>query len=179
VEHPRNPLRINVGFLINQPIGTNRDISFEYSHIRLSHDLELSQFRGVANVGRTPQGLLLKGDFQGYMDMECVRCLADFQQNLRSRFDELFAFSRRSVSESELLLPEDGKIDLAPLVREYLVLEIPISPLCKPDCKGLCVVCGENLNEYTCEHQLGDKEDATPNTTLGGVLRKALSWDDT
>ena len=55
--------------------------------------------------------------------------------------------------ESGLILPEDGHIDLEPLIREYLTLEIPIQPLCKPDCKGLCVECGENLNERLCEHQ--------------------------
>ncbi len=44
---------------------------------------------------------------------------------------------RRSVTESNLILPEDGHIDLEILVREYMLLEIPISPLCSPDCKGL------------------------------------------
>jgi uncharacterized protein len=52
-----------------------------------------------------------------------------------------------------LLLPEDSHIDLAPLIREFALLEIPISPICKPDCKGLCPVCGENLNETDCGHR--------------------------
>lgn len=51
-------------------------------------------------------------------------------------------------------IPEDGNIDFGPILREYLLLEMPIKPLCKPDCKGLCTVCGENLNLTTCEHQL-------------------------
>ena len=42
--------------------------------------------------------------------------------------------------------------DLGPVVREYLLLEMPISPQCKADCKGLCDVCGANLNLGTCEH---------------------------
>jgi len=49
-------------------------------------------------------------------------------------------------------LPEDGHIDLSPLVREYMLLDIPIKPLCSTDCKGLCPVCGENLNETQCGH---------------------------
>jgi len=52
-----------------------------------------------------------------------------------------------------LIMPEDGHIDIEPLVREYMVLEIPINPVCKPACKGLCPVCGEDLNQATCEHQ--------------------------
>jgi len=38
------------------------------------------------------------------------------------------------------------------LLREYLVLDIPSRPLCRPECKGLCPECGNNLNESTCEH---------------------------
>ena len=39
-------------------------------------------------------------------------------------------------------------LDLAPLLREYLVLDIPSRPLCRPDCRGLCPECGNNLNEF-------------------------------
>ncbi len=85
--------------------------------------------------------------------MECVRCLAEFNQTLSAFFQEVFAFRREQVTESGLLVPEDGNIDLAPLVSEYMQLEIPIKPLCRPDCLGLCVVCGADLNTETCEHQ--------------------------
>jgi uncharacterized protein len=44
-------------------------------------------------------------------------------------------------------------IDLRPLVREYMLLSVPISPLCRPACLGLCPVCGENLNEISCTHE--------------------------
>jgi uncharacterized protein len=78
--------------------------------------------------------------------------LSPFPQPLEIDFTELYAFSQRFATESELILPEDGHIDLEPLVREYMLLEIPISPLCKPDCKGLCPICGGNLNEEICNH---------------------------
>jgi uncharacterized protein len=51
------------------------------------------------------------------------------------------------MDESGLVVPEDGNIDLEPIVYEYLLLEIPINPVCREDCKGLCDICGENLNE--------------------------------
>ena len=66
---------------------------------------------------------------------------------------ELYAFNNKSVSESGLLMPEDGHIDLQPLIREYALLEVPINPICKPDCKGLCPVCGEDLNQVDCGHK--------------------------
>ena len=90
---------------------------------------------------------------------ECVRCLTAFFYNLSVDFSELYAFNQRSVTDSNLILPEDGKIDLEPLLREYMLLEFPINPLCKPDCKGLCPVCGENQNQMTCHHEevMGDE----------------------
>jgi len=94
----------------------------------------------------------MQANFSASVAAECVRCLCTFQQPLEASFSELYAFSRRTVTESGLILPEDANVDLDPLVREYLLLEIPISPLCRPDCKGLCTVCGEDLNVTRCEH---------------------------
>jgi uncharacterized protein len=149
----QHPLRLNVGFLINQPIGTSRDFEFSSPTIHLSPDLDLSNFAGVARIGKTPQGLLVQAKFRGDIQMECVRCLEPANQNLKADFSELFAFSSREMTDSGLILPEDGHIDLEPLVRDYMIIEVPIQPLCKSDCKGLCPICGENLNLTTCEHQ--------------------------
>jgi uncharacterized protein len=159
VKLPRHPLRINVGFLIKQNIGYSRDIHFEYPDILLKPDFELHDFSGTARVSRTPQGILVHGEFQGTTQSECVRCLTAFNQPIRAAFDELFAFDQRSVTDSGLLLPEDGNIDLEPLVREYMLIEMPFSPICKADCKGLCSVCGQNLNEELCEHYLSEPSD--------------------
>ena len=150
---PRHPLRLNVGFLVNQPIGTSREFQFDFPSIHLHPDLDLNQLVGVAKISRTPQGLLVQGKFQSSLTAECVRCLVEFEQPLKIEFNELYAFTTRSVTESGLILPEDGHIDLEPLVREYLLIEIPISPLCRADCRGLCSVCGQDLNEVICEHQ--------------------------
>ena len=156
--NPRRPLRLNIGFLINQPIGSSRDFNFDYPKMRLGDDLTLREFTGTARLSRTPQGLLLQADFGGCTDLECVRCLSTFEQALTWSLTELYAFDKRSVTDSGLILPEDGHIDLEPLMREYALLEIPINPLCKPDCKGLCPVCGENLNLVNCGHQSSGSE---------------------
>lgn len=149
----RHPLRINVGFIVSQSIGYNRDFDFNFPQIRLQSDLDLFNFTGLVNISRTPQGLLCQAHFKGDITSECVRCLGDTVVSLQTDFDELYAFSVRTVSENGLILPEDAHIDLEPLVHEYLTLEIPIRPLCREDCKGLCPECGENLNERICEHQ--------------------------
>lgn len=148
----KHPLRINIGFLLNQPVGTSRDFDFEFNQLILPPDIELTDFSGTAHISRTRQGLLVEGVFTGTVEAECVRCLRSTEQHLKTQFQELYAFTRDNVSESDLVLPEDGHIDLGPIVGEYLVIEIPIKPLCRENCRGLCMVCGANLNEQTCEH---------------------------
>lgn len=151
--HPsQNPLRLNVGFLIGQTVGYSRDFLFDTPKIHIQPDLDLGDLSGIARITRTAQGLLVQARMHAAFQSECVRCLTAFQLPLAIDFTELYAFSQQSVTDSGLILPEDAHIDLAPLVREYMFLEVPISPLCKPDCKGLCPVCGENRNEVSCDH---------------------------
>lgn len=166
---PHQPLRLNIGFLLGQPIGTSRDFEFDLPKIRLGDDLSLDDFSGFADFSRTPQGLFLQAKFEGSVDLECVSCLDTTQHLLKMDFSELYAFSQRSVSDSGLLVPESGYIDLELLVREYALLEVPISPLCKPDCKGLCRECGQNLNERDCGHQQAQADG--PFANLGSLLK--------
>jgi len=159
VTPPRSPLRINVGFLVHQPIGVSHDFSFEFPLVQLTPDFELTDFRGRAHVSRTPQGLLVEAEFSGDQPQECVRCLEEYKQPLSASFTELFSFRYRRNAEMELYVPEDGHIDLTPLARDYLLLEQPIKPVCRPNCKGLCSFCGVNLNETVCEHHTQPVEE--------------------
>jgi uncharacterized protein len=168
VTNPRRPLRLNVGFLIKSPIGVSRDFNFDYDTMRLGEDLTVRNFSGTARFDRTPQGLLLQGEFGAELTLECVRCLDEYSQPLKWSFTDLYAFDKRSISESNLLVPEDGQIDLEPLLREYAMLEIPIKPVCKPGCKGLCPVCGENLNHADCGHR---PETSSPFAALKDQLK--------
>lgn len=99
-------------------------------------------------------------DVEAELETACVRCLDDFFLPVSIEFEELYQFPSRYREETDLVLSEDGYIDLKPLFREYLILALPIKRLCKPDCKGLCVVCGVNLNETTCEHQANETSSA-------------------
>ena len=154
-----SPLRLNVGFIIYQTVGFSRDFPFELQRVKLQDDLDLTNLLGTVRVTRTPQGLLVQVKMQAVASTECVRCLADFDYALNVEFSELYAFNQRSTTESNLILPEDGKIDLEPLLREYMLLDFPINPLCKPDCKGLCPICGENLNLVACNHATDNDDE--------------------
>ena len=152
--HPSaNIFRLNVGFFLGQSVGYSRDFLFESPEVHLDPDLVLQDLAGAARITRTAQGLLIQVKLRANTPSECVRCLTAFSQPLETDFTELYAFTPDSLTESGLLLPEDGLIKLAPLVYECMLLAVPISPVCTPDCKGLCQICGENLNEGACSHQ--------------------------
>lgn len=148
----KGPLRLNAGFIVGLPVGESRDFEFDISHIILETVLILDDLVGNVRITRTAQGLLLHARMQATTPSQCVRCLTDFTLPLKAEFTELYAFTRNGMSENGLLLPYDAQIDLSPLVREYMLLAIPIQPLCSPTCKGLCPICGANQNEGICDH---------------------------
>ncbi|NBU32217.1 MAG: DUF177 domain-containing protein [Actinobacteria bacterium] len=107
------------------------------------------------------EGVLVTGTALVTVTGECSRCLEPLSYDLEVDLQELYEYPdtdhRGRVVEDELdnedvLKVEDDLIDLEPLLRDAVVLALPIQPLCKSDCLGLCVECGQNLNEQP-EHQ--------------------------
>lgn len=152
MNQPRKPFRINVGFLINQPIGYVREFPFEYETFQFGNDEKTDDLKGTIKLIRTHSGVQALIDCSAQVNAQCVRCLDDFKEELSTGFQELYTFARQPISEDEKSVPEDGFIDFEESIGDYIFLEMPIKPLCRPDCKGLCAVCGQNLNESTCEH---------------------------
>lgn len=164
--NPRKPLRLNVGFIINSSIGTNRDFDFYFPKYQ-DDDLVITEAEGLVNVGRTPQGLIVQGNFSGNVTLECVRCLTNYEHLIHWEFTELYAFTQDNITDSGLLVPDDAQIDLKSLFREYALLEFPIKPICREGCQGLCAECGQNLNERDCGHR---PEVDSPFLALKGLL---------
>jgi len=99
---------------------------------------------------------------------ECSRCLETFDRKFDVQFEAFCDKIGTHKGEEESKEAEgetfnvshDGKLlELGPCLREAIVLSLPIKPLCKEDCKGLCPVCAKNLNEDTCDCQR-DESDA-------------------
>lgn len=168
MSNPRKPFRLNVGFIVHEEIGYSHKIPLEFDKAILEDNFELRNLEGMVTIDRTQQGLILQGEFSGDTTLECVRCLKEFEHSLQWDFTELYAFTKKSVSESGLIMPEDGHIDLAPLLREYALLEVPIKALCKPDCKGLCIECGQDLNVKDCGHS--QQNEDSPFAALKDLL---------
>ena len=130
-------LRFNFGFLLEASLGTSRNIELDYPTIHVEDDLILSPLKGKFSATRSSRGIYISGKLGSRLEAECARCL-DPVQSLRR----------------QLAIGEDGILDLAPLVRQLSLLEIPMQPFCRADCKGLCVVCGQNLNEGSCDCEI-------------------------
>jgi len=151
VNNSDKPLRLNVGYLFNKAIGTSREIPVDAEKIELD-DIFIRNLTSLVRISRTREGLLLQVNAEAEIQTTCARCLKEFFLPVSVAFEELYQFPSRYREETDLILPADGFIDLELLYREYFILEMPIKRLCKPDCKGLCAICGANLNETTCEH---------------------------
>ncbi len=83
---------------------------------------------------------------------ECRRCLGPVAGEVRARLREIFSPKGDGAGgRFELVYPLRGEnVDLAPLARDAVLLELPQAPLCRPDCAGLCPSCGAELNEGPC-----------------------------
>lgn len=165
MSNSNKPLRLNVGYLYNKAIGTIRDIPVNFDQLTID-DLKLKDLKSTVRISRTREGLLLQVDAGAEVQADCDRCLKEFFLPVNFEFEELYQFPSRYREETDQLLPDDGYIDLSSLYREYLILAMPIKSLCREDCRGLCEVCGADLNETSCPHYPAETSAENDDTEL-------------
>jgi uncharacterized protein len=152
-----DPLRLDVSYLVKQSPGTHKDFEFNFPRLDFPPDLILLDIQGIIAISVTEDGVVAEGDLTAKTDLDCSRCLDGYQQPIKIQFAEIFSAHPREQFEDELgeeMLPADGSLNLGPIIRDYAVLDIPIRRLCSEDCKGLCPVCGMNLNKEDCGHKV-------------------------
>lgn len=93
------------------------------------------------------EGVLVSGVADVELAGECARCLEPLEDDLEVDLQELFVYPESEAGEDEVSRIVDDYIDLEPLIRDQVVLELPFTPLCREDCAGLCPTCGVNLND--------------------------------
>jgi uncharacterized protein len=102
------------------------------------------------------EGVLVSGQVDAPVTGQCARCLEPVSDRLELDVQELYAYAgstTEATSEEDEVRRIDGEhLDLAPLVRDAVVLTLPLSPTCRPDCAGLCVDCGERLDDLPADH---------------------------
>src|SRR4051812_6787424 len=101
------------------------------------------------------EGVLVSGTARASLAGECARCLDPVTSSIEVEFQELYVYSDtrsgESADDDERRL-EGDLIDLEPVVRDAVVLALPLSPLCKDDCPGLCPDCGVRLADAEPDH---------------------------
>ncbi len=115
--------------------------------------------------------IYVKGDFNAEIKVECGRCLDYFNMAINREIEEVLPVTGETDDENfldDLETPVfvDYVLDLSELLRQYILVEVPIKPLCKESCKGICIGCGANLNTEEC------KCDKTPtNNPFADLLK--------
>jgi uncharacterized protein len=126
--------------------------------------LEFSQgaMRGTVSLAKHGRDILVRGHLEGRLTLSCGRCLEPFDPVLKADFDLLLvpAPAGAAPEEEELSAAEldldfyaGETVDLEAIIREQIILMVPLKPLCQENCRGLCPICGANLTRETCSCQ--------------------------
>src|ERR1700710_1656861 len=102
------------------------------------------------------EGVLVTGEVDAPLTGSCARCLEPLEDSLELALQELYAYAESPTEatseEDEVRRVEGDYIDLEPMVRDAVVLALPLAPLCDENCAGLCVDCGQRLNDLPADH---------------------------
>ena len=133
----RRLLRINVGFLLSEGPGNAREIPLEFAQrVQVDDDLYLQALTGRLVFTRTREGILLQGALDVWHERFCDRCLDAFEHRFALDVAELFA-SPPDANKSEFSVDSNGEIDLAPLLREEVLIEASYRAVCGDACLGI------------------------------------------
>jgi uncharacterized protein len=162
---PSSPLELNVAGLLGEGPGSHRDLAVSGLRIDLGEDLRQGDpIEGRVRIARTNRGLLVTGRLRTSLLDECGRCLEPVDVPIEVDIDEeaLPSVDLHSgqpldtTAEPEIVrISDHHELDLEPMVREAIQLAQPIAPVCRPDCAGLCAVCGVELSSGDHAHDEG------------------------
>lgn len=146
--------RLNVASLLLEPVGSTREIRVSLPRLDLGDGLVAVDIVAQAGLVRLKGQILVTADVTGTVPLECVTCLAEYDQPIRESFSESFhqTVDVRTGSdlnkprerlligtdeeESGFVIDDNHEIDLAEALRQWIVLSIPMQPSCGPDCPG-------------------------------------------
>lgn len=122
-------------------------------------------------VSNTGDAFYVNGRAAGLAKTQCSRCLNDVELNLHTNIESYFLIEQPQDGDIEQgsefeILPVDHNIDLGQIIVKSFLLNIPIKPICKKDCKGLCPNCGQNLNEGACKCKIANEDSSNPFSIL-------------
>jgi uncharacterized protein len=162
-------MQVNVAQLLKGDVGSVRDYEVD-GVIDVTENGKGSPVRGEVSLTRTDRSILAKGVVNSEVELTCSRCLNQFNCPLTLNIEEEYfpttdIVSGASLSSSDesdrFTIDEHHVLDLTEALRQCALLAIPMKPLCREDCAGLCPNCGHNLNlgPCSCPPQGADSAD--------------------
>ena len=149
-------MQIDVSQLFKEPIGSIRQYEINET---IDIDGGNHEIQGEIKLVRAGQSILVKGTLHTEVEVTCSRCLSLFRCPLVLNIEEEYFPIMDLVSGAPITLPEAPGcftidehyiLDLNNAIHQYIMLAIPMKPLCREDCAGICPTCGHNLNQGHC-----------------------------
>jgi uncharacterized protein len=162
-------LEFNVAQLMKEAVGAHRSYDFAEPKLLLSEainpdDYELNAYNitGHVKFTRLNGRLRAEGTVRADVGMRCSRCLTEFTAPVTAPIEELFLqthdvtsglpVTSEEADDADLLtIDRNHIVNLAEPIRQTLLVNLPLQPLCRADCAGLCPQCGKNWNEGPCD----------------------------
>lgn len=162
-------LSYNVAALLRAAPGTSRTFPVDIADLPIADDLRLAApIEGEVKLARTGRSILATADLATAIETHCSRCLRQVVEPLRLHIEEEALPSididsglpvDRDAEPDALRLDSNHELDMAQPVREAISLAEPITVLCRPDCRGLCPVCGIDMNDNPQHHHAEQEID--------------------
>jgi uncharacterized protein len=149
-------MQTNVAQLLKAPVGSIRAFPIDDD---LEDNGTLYHLKGELTLVRTNDSILVQGRLFTQTNIACSRCAKPYSLKIPLKIQEEFFPTIDIVTGMRLPKPEDPGsftidehhiLDLTEAIRQYIVTAIPMKPLCRKDCAGLCVTCGKDLNLGAC-----------------------------
>jgi uncharacterized protein len=147
--HIAHDLRINAVELLRHPGATKHiETLVPPTDIDVDDDRVAGDIAVSIDATSSVDGVVVHGTVSTPWRNQCRRCLTDVAGTAVSVVDEIFQHDPQHRDAVEFV---GDQIDLAPVVREYVLLDLPEAPLCREDCAGICPTCGIDRNMATCD----------------------------
>lgn len=155
-------------------------LNIEVEELPKLEDIKIIKpFKAVMRVEKKGNEVFIKGIVNGDLELQCSRCLKDYVMPIKTIFEITYhpveilnkeELVELKKDEMEVDFYREGLIDTEDIIRDQILLNIPMKPLCSENCKGLCPVCGIDLNEFKCQCE---KKDIDPRfAVLQSLLRR-------
>lgn len=162
-------LEYNLAQLLKQAIGAMREYTLNEDLQGIDPAITTTEpLTGKLKLVRTQDGALITLKGKTSIRVVCSRCLEPVDIAVALEFEEQFFQTvdvitglplGPSQDDPAVLIDSHHDLHMADIIREYLLLALPMQPLCREDCKGLCPTCGHNLNEGPCGHESGPVDE--------------------